>query len=193
MRTIMQSWTQELGLRHQGVLLTAVRGCDVVPKEDVSKRIVRHLRSTFMNAHCGDPKKAVSFIEIMDEDTFFEVCRQFAGSLDHYPLHYVAHLMHTAEIIGYYHPDMEERCFWNWFYETIVNKLHLRPETKDELDARLNVDESTMAFLQTNPWHKQVDGSISCTAHKTNWLSNQDDGCYRCIKDGMRAREVVVE
>jgi hypothetical protein len=37
---ILQEWVARLGLRHQGVLVTAIRGCATMPKEDasVSKR-----------------------------------------------------------------------------------------------------------------------------------------------------------
>ena len=34
----------ELGLRHQGVLISAMRGCDTAPRSDPSKVIQRILR-----------------------------------------------------------------------------------------------------------------------------------------------------
>ena len=44
MAGIMQEWTQIIGMRHQGVLVSAMRGCDLAPRHDPSKFAQRLLR-----------------------------------------------------------------------------------------------------------------------------------------------------
>jgi hypothetical protein len=43
-KSILQDWVQSLGLRQQGVILTAIRGCDTAPKLDTAKALTRSLR-----------------------------------------------------------------------------------------------------------------------------------------------------
>ncbi len=38
---ILKPWTEKLGLRHQGVLMAIIRGCDNAPKEDPAKSLAR--------------------------------------------------------------------------------------------------------------------------------------------------------
>jgi hypothetical protein len=141
MKSVLQDWVMELGLRHQGVMLCAVRGCDTAPKDDPSKLLCRCLRYAVLNCHCGDATKAVSFIELVSDDELHRRMVGFLKNCDHYPQHYVSHLMHAAEVIGYKHPDEWMRQRWIWFYCKLVSGLHLTPETESQLDARLLASE----------------------------------------------------
>lgn len=143
--SVLQDWVFKLGLRHQGVLLTAVRGPDTSPKEDAAKALVRVYRSYILNCHCGDPAKAKSFIEAVDAKELWARMNDFTKSFDHYPIHYVMHLIHASEIVAYKHPDPAANAAWAVFYSTMCRKLHLNPETVDQLDQRLNADEITFA------------------------------------------------
>jgi hypothetical protein len=134
-----------LGLRHQGVLLNACRGCDTAPKEDSSKALVRVYRSHVLNCHCGDPAKSVSYIEAVTAEELFRRMGLVEGDFDHYPFHYVTHLIHAAEILGYYHPSRTASGLWQGFYYRMVRKLHLRPESKEDLDKRLDAPEEEFA------------------------------------------------
>jgi hypothetical protein len=138
----------ELGLRHQGVILTAVRGCDQVPKKHLSKAITRAFRCDVLNAHCGDPKKSASFIEHFEYPDFVDMKEEFLRDLDEYPVHYLLHLAHASEVVGYYHPVQERQDLWRMLYFGIVSKFHMHPETKAELDKRLNADEAVFKELQ---------------------------------------------
>jgi hypothetical protein len=143
-KSVLQAWVMSLGLRHQGTLLTAVRGCDTAPKNDHSKLFVRCLRAEILNAHCGDPEKAKTFIERTDGDELLRRFNFFRRNCDHYPHHYLMHLLHAIEIIGYKGPA--GRCgYWRAFYVQLCLGLHLTPETEYELDHRLNADEETFA------------------------------------------------
>ena len=147
-KSIVREWVTELGLRHQGVLVAAVRGCDTLPKEHPFKTLARHYRGEILKAHCGDPAKAASFTVPLSEEEFFVVSDTVIHDLDALPLHYVLHFIHAAQILGYYHPQMKERAQWNWFYLKAVKKLHLNPESRMSLDARLNASEEEFAKAQ---------------------------------------------
>lgn len=163
-RSVLQDWVLTLGLRHQGVLLTAVRGCDTAPKNDPSKLFTRMLRGAFLNCHCGDAAKAATFIESpwtelsLQESLALEQPRRslnvlhqrftaFRKDWEHYPHHYCGHIKHAIEIIGYKHPDLELRKMFRDFYFLLCRGLHVNPETEQQLDERLNADEAQFAVL----------------------------------------------
>lgn len=147
MKSILQDWVSDLGLRHQGVLLTAVRGCDTVQRDDPVKLIARALRGEMLEPHCGDISKSASFMHRYEADELTKLFTAFSKSFDHYPLHYVMHLIHAAEIVGYYHPT--RGGFWRGFYVLMCSKLHMTSETKAELDHRLNADEISFKRAQS--------------------------------------------
>lgn len=144
-KSILQDWVSELGLRHQGVLLTVIRGCDTAPKDDPSKLLTRCIRAVLLNAHCGDARKAATFIQAVSTEELVDRFTAFRKNLDHYPHHYVMHVVHAIEIIGYKHPDPRIQGTWRAFYVRLAEGLHLRFETEEELDERLNADELTFA------------------------------------------------
>lgn len=150
MKSVLQDWVIELGLRHQGVLLTSVRGCDTAPKNDPSKDLQRCLRETFINCFCGDSTKSLSFIEKVSDDELQNRMKAFADSHDEYPHHYVMHIIHASEIIGWYHPNSLTASRWNTFYRTMCKKMHVNSEGKDQLDSRLLADEKTFGKMQEN-------------------------------------------
>lgn len=140
---VLQDWVLTLGLRHQGVLVSAIRGPDNVPKEDPAKSLVRTYRSYVLNCFCGDPAKASSFIEAVDGDELVTRQRNFRRSFDHYPIHFVLHLVHAAEIVGYKHPDAVVGFQWRTWYQQMCYKMHMQSESEEQLDARLNADEDS--------------------------------------------------
>ena len=133
----------ELPLRYQGTLLTGIRGCDLTPKpamaaDDPPERaLVAFLRFCVMNP--ADPR------EIGMAGAFFcgvppkpEAWKP--SQLGHYPLHWVAHIMHCFEIIGYCNPDVRIRFEAYSIYRRLVDSLHLNCETQQQLHARLTED-----------------------------------------------------
>lgn len=150
MKSILQDWVQNLGLRHQGVLLSAVRGCDVVSRHDDVKLLCRCLRAELLVPHCGDVTKSVSYIQQCDGDELFRRMNGVVKDHDALPYHYLMHLVHASEIIGYKSPS-NQRTFWCGFYVSMCHKMHMHPETESELDHRLDADEETFAKMQS--WH----------------------------------------
>lgn len=140
--SVLQPWVETLGLRHQGVLLSCIRGCDSVPKEDASKLLARCLRGVVLVSFDTKPS---SFIDDVGHAETFNRMTAVLKNCDHYPVHYIMHLMHGAEIIAYKHPDQLVRDLWRRFYVRLARGFHLFPETPYDLDVRLNAKEEDFA------------------------------------------------
>lgn len=138
MVSILQNWVENLSLRYQGVLLSGIRGCDFATKEDSSKKLIRAYRGYILISF---DKKPTSFIEYIDIKELKERMIFFLKDFDHYPMHYITHLLYASEIIGYKHPDKKIRKIWHWFYKSFVYLLHLRPESKIKMEKRLEATE----------------------------------------------------
>lgn len=147
-RSILQDWVTTLGLRHQGVLLTAVRGCDTVSRENPSKALTRAYRAEILVCHCGDPAKARSFIEACAGEELMRRMNAVVKDHDALPHHYLMHLVHAAQILGYKHPDPNVRALWFGFYVSMANKFHLQYELEPQMDARLDAPEEAFAAAQ---------------------------------------------
>jgi hypothetical protein len=141
---ILLPWVEQLGLRHQGVLVSAMRGCDTAPRHDPSKLVQRLLRGAVLTPHIGKYGNPKTYIQIEpNEEKWWEALNGFLRNWDHYPNHYVIHFVHATEIIGYHGP-VDSPVFsnrWERVYLASVHALHMQPETKEQLDARLNANE----------------------------------------------------
>lgn len=158
--SILQEWVEKLGLRYQGVLVSAIRGCDTASKQDPSKGLVRSYRAEVLRAHAGDPRKSKSFIEKVDDRAVAERMSAFVNNWDHYPLHYVVHLIHAAQIVGYYHPDCDTQALWHVFYKNACNKLHMSYESKEALAFRLEAPEDSF-FAQQDSAIKVEEAKVA--------------------------------
>ncbi len=118
-------------------MLSALRGCDGIPKEDVSKKFTRKLRAVMFYP---------ALVNVLDTevDNYMKTVLtgadldQLVKHLDHYPMHWVMHFAHACEIVGYRHPDEAVAQFWLMVYTRLVREgLHLNPENIEQLDTRL--------------------------------------------------------
>ena len=139
MRSVIRDWAQQESLAIQGVLCTAVRGPDGMPKHDPAKPLVRALRYTFMNnAHDPGAKEDDDF---MGDFTGLPLPRnaadEYFSNHDQDPHHWLMHFIHASEIIGYKHPDLEVREYWRRFYFRACQSFHMAPETSGQMAARL--------------------------------------------------------
>jgi hypothetical protein len=139
-RSILYDWVQQIGLRHQGVILAAQRGCDGVGKQDVTKPIMRAIRAVTLVPYDArelfEPKGYMYY----DHNSFDEAVAVVSKSMDEYPLHFILHMIHGLEVIGYKHPDFHVRRHFNNAYCKLVRKFHMVPESEADLDARLTED-----------------------------------------------------
>lgn len=144
MNSVLQDWVMELPLREQGVLLTAVRGCDFEAKTWTStgiayspgRRLTAFIRFCFMNP--ADPRE-VDF----EEGSFFQSKppSPFKPSeFGHLPQHWYSHVMHALEIIAYRHPSQFTANQSANLYLAMVHNLHLNPENQNQMVNRLSED-----------------------------------------------------
>ena len=137
MKSVLQDWVMGLPLREQGTLLTCVRGCDLAPKlpyDAPERQIVGWLRWVILNP--ADPR------EVGIEGAFFQ--NQFPSfkwsEFGHYPLHWVSHVAHSLEVVGNRHPDKDIAKLAMGSYLSFVHSLHVNPELKEHMIARLSID-----------------------------------------------------
>lgn len=150
-RPVLQPWVMQLGLRHQGVLLSAIRGCDTLPKEHVAKWLQRIYRGLILVSFDPNPSSFIFPWARVDERTLMNWFASYRGDLDHLPQHYCAHFMHAVQIVGAKHPDGTVRALWGQFYVDLCRGLHVIPESVEAMDARLNAPESEHARNQVRP------------------------------------------
>lgn len=142
-RSVLQNWVMELPLREQGTLLTAVRGCDLEPKqwiargvaESSGRRLTAFIRFCFMVP--ADER------EVGIQGAFFQMRPPeiFKPSeFGHLPEHWYAHVMHALEVIGYRHPEVGIAAKAEALYRAMAHNLHLNPETKEQMIQRLSED-----------------------------------------------------
>ncbi len=130
---VVYDWISALSLKQQTVILSALRGCDGKNKEDPSKTITRSFRFTILkNADGGS-----GFMHGIDIDKLHDKVECFIKDIDSYPMHFLLHLAHAMEIVGYKHPEEKFRKLWLSIYEKIVDAFHMNIETEEQLDNRL--------------------------------------------------------
>ena len=156
--SVLKAWVYELPFRMQSVLMSSLRGCDTAKKDDASKFIQRALRGVMLND--ADPSNTFIVGEVVEG----EVCTQFLWDIDAYPMHYVMHTAHAAEIIGYKHPDVGMRQWWIDFYKKVCKGLHVNFETEEQLDVRLG-DGEPLACRDENAWKPRP--TVKCSRRST--------------------------
>jgi hypothetical protein len=142
--SVQPDWCRLLTFQQQSVLFLASRGPDGIPKDHPVKDIQRALRgcvfkAAFRRRSLDFGERADSFMSLdkMAIEWGLIIDRYFA-TIDSLPHHYIMHLVHAAEILGYKHPDPEIRLCWHRFYLFNCDDLHMTPETEEQMDARLN-------------------------------------------------------
>lgn len=137
MKSVLQDWVMELPLREQGTILTAIRGCDLtskMPLDSPERQIVGWIRNAVLNP-CDAREVGI-------KGAFFQTdFPKFKWSeFGHYPLHWVAHVAHTLEVIGYRSPNREQAGIAQTAYFNFAHSLHLKPESMKQMAERLSED-----------------------------------------------------
>lgn len=137
MPSVLQKWVEDLPLKLQTTLLSAIRGCDGVARNDIIKTMARGIRKMTLvpsRPRVIEPGGFMSF-EMMDlKQNISDVCEDLAK----YPTHYIHHLILACEVLGYFHPATEVRDGFLLAYMSMVRELNLYPETREQCIARGN-------------------------------------------------------
>lgn len=136
--TVLHDWVCLLTFQQQALLLTAMRGPDNSAKHNAAKYMIRYLRGVVVKPAGNWSGANNNDFMWGDYSLFSEYSRSFWDDHDEYPHHFIMHLVHCAEVIGYKHPDIRTRHNWNWFYLKACESMHMRPESEIEMDLRLN-------------------------------------------------------
>lgn len=157
-KSVLQDWVLELSFMQQSVLITATRGPDGIKKDHVAKLLIRWLRRCYLlsafdgiaidnpyqNGGCSFTGPSINLSSLYKEtwDHFMdEVVLDYLRTVDELPHHFQLHFMHAAEILGYKHPTEKTREWWHKTYLTLVNDMHLFPESEEQMDKRLGYSE----------------------------------------------------
>lgn len=136
--SVLHDWVHKLPFQMQALLMTAMRGPDALPKHNNAKAIIRYLRGVVAKPAGDWRKKNDNDFMWGDYRIFTAYVGKFWADHDEYPHHFIMHLFHCAEVVGYKHPDAQMRNFWKGFYYVGCTQFHLRPETEKQMDNRLN-------------------------------------------------------
>lgn len=135
---VLHDWVCRLPFQMQALLLTAMRGPDENNKFNAAKKIIRYLRGVVIKP-AGD-WNGTNDNDFMwgDYDMFQDFCLEFWQDHDQYPHHFIMHLVHCAEVVGYKLHDKLIRKEWSKFYLDACDAFHMTPETEQQMDDRLN-------------------------------------------------------
>ncbi len=126
---VILDWMCKISWKQQSVVLSSLRGPDNHYSPNL-KRLVRWLRRATQNN--ADPRH--SYMQKDDLPSLEDIEHELVFC----NLHYVTHLMHGLEIIGYKHDDNQIKKIARNYYEGIVKDFfHLNPEQEKKLDKRL--------------------------------------------------------
>jgi len=148
--SVLHTWVCELTFQMQALLLTAMRGPDENNKFNSAKGIVRYLRGVVIKPAGdwnGENNNDFMWGDYMGTPShplgpkpagFEAYANGFFDDHDEYPHHFIMHLVHCAEVVGYKHPDSSIARYWLNFYNEACGAFHMNPETEEEMDMRLN-------------------------------------------------------
>ena len=137
-QSVIKDWVLDLPFTQQALLMLSLRGADGMPKFNAAKEIVHYLRGVVLHpAYANYNGKPEGFMR-GDYDNWERIVKALFIDIDSYPMHFLMHLFHAAEVVGYNHPDEEISVCWLSFYFYACQNLHINPETKEQLDERLS-------------------------------------------------------
>jgi hypothetical protein len=126
---VLLDWMGEISWKEQSVVISSLRGPDNLYTPNI-KKLIRWMRGATQNN--ADPKH--SYMQIDELPSFEEIEHEIAFC----SMHYVTHLLHGLEIIGYKHSDKSmAKIARNYYLEIVKEFFHLYPETEIQMDTRL--------------------------------------------------------
>lgn len=150
--SVVHDWVSELPFMQQALLFTALRGPDGSPKDCPAKDMVKFLRAAVLKPAMmtggvwtdWKPMPSDSFMfgmydgkSYMSDGVFDRYRVEFFKDTDSYPMHFLMHLIHAAQVIAYKHPDVSIRTAWLNFYKHACLSLHMDEETEADMDTRM--------------------------------------------------------
>lgn len=137
-QSAIKEWIFDLPFTQQALLMLSLRGADGAEKENYGKDLVHFMRDTVLHAaYPGYDGKPEGFMRA-DYANFIDIVHLFFKDMDAYPMHFLMHLIHAGEVVGYNHPNAVISEHWLYFYKMACHNFHMNPETRDQLNKRLS-------------------------------------------------------
>ncbi len=136
--SVFHPWVHSLTFQMQALLTTAMRGPDNSRKHNPAKAIIRYLRGCVLKPAGNWRGQNDNDFMWGDYKIFTQWSGQFWEDHDEYPHHFLMHLIHCAQVVGYHHPDNEISRHWKAFYYLACHSFHMCPEKKEDMDKRLD-------------------------------------------------------
>ncbi len=130
MTSVLQPWVEKLSWKTQSALMTAVRGSDTNYNEE-TRLLCRFFRRCILK----DADIDGTFIkhgEMFNPNTV-----NIKKLFEYLPVHFVGHLMHGLQIIGYLCPYEDRRRFAYRMYYMYCQVMHCEVEKKVAMEFRL--------------------------------------------------------
>lgn len=134
--SVVHEWVSDLPFMQQALLMTAMRGPDGCRKYNAAKNIVKYMRGAVLKPAGEITGNEDSFMWI-NYALFEEYTTEFFFDNDAYPMHFLMHLFHSAQVVGYNHPDDAIRAAWFRFYVLACKSLHMGIENKKDMNKRM--------------------------------------------------------
>lgn len=133
MPSVLQSWVEKLPIRMQSTLVLGLRGPDtaICPNVKIYTRWLRGL--TFRP---GNPDNVLQFMYAELPPRIVEK-NPTARELEFCTQHFLSHLMHSLQIVGYGHPHIAMSGRAWALYDDLCKMFHLPVEPIEELGLRL--------------------------------------------------------
>jgi hypothetical protein len=129
MPSVTLPWVQDLPFKMQSVLFSGMRGPDTGDLRGI-KAIVRWLRP--VTQHNADTSS--DYMRVHPMPAWEEVRKELECECT---VHYFGHLLHTFQIIAYYHPSAAAQIPAYDMYSKMCELLHLKMESKEDMIERL--------------------------------------------------------
>lgn len=126
--SVIKDWVHKLTWKEQSALFTAIRGSDAQFNPHV-RSVVRWLRNCIL--YDADVNGVFVKFGVLPQP------KDLKNGLEYMTVHFVGHLMHGLQIIGYRCPDEEDAKLALGYYIIICHILHCNPETEEQMTQRL--------------------------------------------------------
>jgi hypothetical protein len=143
-KCVLQDWVLELPFQMQTTLMSALRAPDGRVEQGAKSIVTFYRGSLLKGGSIGRPLvsgEGCAYMRALPFENPANVGRLFQEFLRHadaLPFHAYDHFREAIEIMGYHHADPAVRDAWGGMYKAMCDALHVNPETKEQLDARLN-------------------------------------------------------
>lgn len=133
----IHDWVADLPFTQQALLFSIVRGPDGCGKYNTAKPLIYFMRGVLIKpAYNWDGSNNNTYMW-GDYGIFSQATYDLMSDVDSFPHHFLMHLFHCAEVIGFKHPDALISQSWLTFYYNACDSLHMNPETLDQFNKRL--------------------------------------------------------